>query len=155
MATQYWLMKSEPDEFSIDDLNMQGSEHWDGVRNYQARNFMRDDMKIGDMVLFYHSNTKPPGVVGLARVCREGYPDHTAFDKKDKHYDPKSDPDKPTWIMVDVEFVEKFPGVVSLDDLKADPSLDGMLVTRRGQRLSIQPVEKKHFDTVCKKARVK
>ena len=153
MAKQYWLMKSEPDEYSIDDLQKDGTEHWDGVRNYQARNFMRDTMKIGDKVLFYHSNTKPPGVVGIAEVCKEGYPDHTAFDKKDKHYDPKSDPDKPTWIMVDVAFVEKFPRTVSLDELKEEKALEGMLVTKRGQRLSVQPVEKKHFDKVCKMAK--
>ena len=155
MAKQYWLMKSEPDEYSIDDLKKDGKEHWDGVRNYQARNFMRDEMKIGDQVLFYHSNTKPPGVVGLAKVCREGYPDHTAFDKKDKHYDPKSDPDNPRWIMVDIAFVEKFPTKVSLDELKAEKKLEGMLVTKRGQRLSVQPVAKKHFEHVCKMARKK
>ncbi|MCH2372834.1 MAG: EVE domain-containing protein [Planctomycetes bacterium] len=143
-------MKSEPNVYSIDDLKKEKRACWDGVRNYQARNFMRDEMKIGDLVLYYHSNAKPPGVVGIAEVCREGYPDHTALDPKDPHYDPKSSKDNPTWMMVDLKFVEKFAEMVTLDKLKATASLEGMLVTRRGQRLSVQPVESKHFKVVRK-----
>lgn len=147
---RYWLMKSEPDAYSIDDLKKEKCACWDGVRNYQARNFMRDDMKVGDLVLYYHSNSKPSGVVGIAKVCREGYPDHTAFDCKDPHYDPKSKRGSPVWIMVDLEFVEKFPGTVALDTLKKTPALKEMLVIKRGQRLSVQPVAKEHFEVVRK-----
>jgi predicted RNA-binding protein with PUA-like domain len=145
---RYWLLKSEPDAYSIHDLKKDGKTCWDGVRNYQARNYMRDDMQLGDGVLFYHSNADPPGVAGIAEVCRRGYPDHSAFDKKDKHHDPKSDPDNPTWIMVDIKFVEAFEQVVSLDALKAAKRLEGMLVIQRGQRLSVQPVEPEHFKIV-------
>ncbi len=145
-------MKSEPDVFSIDDLEAAGSTHWDGVRNYQARNFMRDDMKVGDRVLFYHSNATPPGVAGVAEVCREGYPDFTAWDPKDKHFDPKTDPEAPRWMMVDVAFVERFPELVPLQALKDDPALADMLVVQRGQRLSVQPVEKEHFEEVLRLA---
>lgn len=118
---------------------------WEGVRNYQARNFMRDDMRVGDQVLFYHSNTKPPGVAGLARVVSKPYPDPTAFDPKSTYFDPKSSRETPRWILVDVGFVECFPHFVSLDQLKQDPALEGMMVTRRGMRLSVQPVEATHF----------
>jgi predicted RNA-binding protein with PUA-like domain len=149
---RHWLLKSEPDAYSIDDLASDGTTYWDGVRNYQARNFMRDDMKVGDLVLYYHSNTKPPGVVGLARVSGESYIDPTQFDLEDKHFDAKSDPKNPRWLMVDVEFVAKFAKRVSLDELKAAPALDEMLVTRRGQRLSVQPVEAVHFRHVLKMA---
>ncbi len=149
---RYWLFKSEPDAYSIDALADDGSTYWDGVRNYQARNFMRDDMKVGDEILYYHSNTKPPGVVGLAKICGESYPDPTQFDEDDKHYDPKSDPENPRWLVVDVEFVAKFDHGVSLEQLKTDEALEGMLVTRRGQRLSVQPVESKHFRRVLKLA---
>ena len=140
-----WLMKSEPDVFSIGDLEREGSTPWDGVRNYQARNYMRDMMAIGDLVLFYHSNTSPPGVVGVARVVREAYPDPTAFDETSEVYDPKSSPAAPRWFLVDVGFVERWPRTVPLDELKADPALAEMLVVQRGQRLSIQPVEPVHF----------
>lgn len=149
---QYWLIKSEPDVYSIDDLARDRQTCWDGVRNYQARNFMRDQMQPGDLCLYYHSNAKPPGIAGLARICKAGYPDHTAFDQNDPHYDPKSDPENPTWYMVDVEFVEKFPELIPLDTLKNDPKLTDMLVVQRGQRLSVQPVEKKHFERVLKLA---
>ena len=145
-------MKSEPGEYSIDDLGRDGSEHWDGVRNYQARNLMRDEMSVGDRVLFYHSNDKPPGVVGLAEVVREAYPDHTQFDPDDPHFDPKADPDDPRWFMVDVGFVEKFPRKVSLDELKTHPELADMVLLNRS-RLSVQPVEKNHFDFVLALAR--
>ncbi len=150
-------MKSEPDVFSIDDLEQCKREPWDGVRNYQARNFMRDEMAVGDLVLFYHSNAKPPGVAGVARIASAAYPDPSAFDPDSKYYDPKSDPDDPRWWLVDVEFVEKFAELVSLDALKAaaKADLDGMLVVRRGQRLSVQPVEKDHFRGVLRMAKAK
>jgi predicted RNA-binding protein with PUA-like domain len=138
---QYWLVKSEPSAFSIDDLARAPGKttSWDGVRNYQARNYMRT-MKQGDQVLFYHSNAEPPAVVGVAEVVREAYPDPTAFDPKDKHYDPKSHPNKPAWEMVDVRLVRKFPTPLSLDRLRREPRLKGMELLRRGSRLSVQPV---------------
>ncbi len=138
----YWLVKSEPDEFSIDDLyrRPKRTEHWDGVRNYQARNFMRDGMRKGDEVFFYHSNCETPGIVGIARVVREAYPDHTAFDPDDPHYDPKSDPDNPRWLMVDVQYVRKLKRTISLAELKANPALEDMLLVRKGTRLSVMPV---------------
>lgn len=156
-SRRYWLMKSEPDVFSIDDLKRKGREPWDGVRNYQARNFMRDEMAVGDLVLFYHSNATPPGVAGLARVASAAYPDPSAFDPDSKYYDPNSDPDAPRWWLVDVEFVEKFAEFVSLDALKAaaKKELADMLVVRRGQRLSVQPVEKHHFAHVLRMAKAK
>ncbi len=147
---RHWLMKSEPTVYSIDDLARDGRTHWDSIRNYQARNFMRDEMRVGDLVLFYHSNASPPGVAGIARVCREAYPDFTAWDLKSKYFDPKSTPDDPIWMMVDVEFVEKFPHFVALAELKATKELAGMLVLRRGMRLSIQPVEPEHFALIRK-----
>lgn len=143
-----WLMKSEPDVYSIHDLERDGTTHWDGVRNHEARNSMRDDMRLGDLVLFYHSNAKPPGVAGVARVCREGYPDHTAWDPGDKHFDPKSDPEDPTWTMVDIGHVETFPEVVPLPALRGDPALAGMPLLRPFQRLSVQPVDEGHFQHV-------
>ena len=146
----YWLMKSEPDAFSIDDLASRSGkrEPWDGVRNYQARNFMRDDMKKGDQVLFYHSSCAEPGVVGVARVVKEAYPDATAFDPESKYFDPKSDPDKPRWFMVDIQLVRKLKRVITLAELKQNPRLEGMRLLARGNRLSVMPVEKEHFDTV-------
>lgn len=143
-------MKSEPETYSIDDLKKQGWTHWEGVRNYQARNTMRDDMKIGDGVLFYHSNTKPPGVVGIAKVCKESYPDHTAFEKKSNYYDSKSDPDNPRWMMVDVEYVSTLKRNVSLNEMKEVPGLSEMLVIRKGMRLSVQEVSKDEFQIVKK-----
>ena len=147
---KHWLLKSEPGFYSIDALKKDGRTYWDGVRNYQARNFMRDGMKKGDLILYYHSNAEPPGVAGVCRIAKEGYPDFTAWDKKDVHYDPKSPKEKPVWIMVDVEFVEKFKRFVALDELKADQKLKGMLVTKQGMRLSVQPVEKIHFEEVVR-----
>ena len=149
---KYWLFKSEPEEFSINDLKKKRSktEHWDGVRNYQARNFMRDDMKIGDLGFFYHSNCDVPGIVGIVEVAREGYVDHTAFDPDDKHYDPKSDPDKPRWFMVDVKFVERFPDTISLQELKTNPKLADMRLVQKGNRLSVMPVEKKEWNAILK-----
>ena len=146
----YWLMKSEPDVFSIDDLAARPGqrEPWDGVRNYQARNFMHDDMKKGDRVLFYHSSCAEPGVAGLARVVREAYPDATALDPESPYYDPKSSADAPRWVRVDIEFVRKFDRVLTLAELKQDPRFAGMTLLKRGNRLSIMPVAKAHFDAI-------
>jgi len=151
-VTKYWLMKSEPGTYSIDDLERDRTEPWDGVRNYQARNFMRE-MAEGDLAIFYHSSTNPPGAVGVCRVSREAYPDPTQFDKNSSYYDPKSKKDDPRWSLVDVEFVEKFAEPISLQALKEDSSLEGMLVTQKGSRLSVQPVDKKHFKRLLKVAR--
>ena len=148
--TNYWLMKSEPHVYPLDQLVKDGSTHWDGVRNYQARNIMRDDMKIGDLVLFYHSNCKPPHVAGIARVCQEAYPDFTALDPESNYFDPKSSPENPRWMMVDIEHVEAMENTVSLPDMKANPELEGMPLLRRGQRLSVQPVLESHFKAVCR-----
>ena len=148
MAKKYWLMKSEPDVYSIDDLERNGSTFWDGVRNYKARNNMRA-MKVGDEVLYYHSNAKPPGVVGIARVSREAYPDPTQFDKKSHYFDEKSDPDDPRWSLVDVAFVAHLPNMVSLDDIKSEKALSEMELIRYG-RLSVQSVTKSEFDRVKK-----
>lgn len=144
----YWLIKSEPDAYSIDDLERDGREMWDGIRNYQARNTMRDDMKIGDEVFFYHSSCKEPGVVGIARVASAPYPDPTQFDKKAKYFDPKSDKDDPRWWLVDVEFVRKTKRNVTLSEIKAQKSLGDMILTRKGNRLSIMPVSKKHWTKI-------
>lgn len=141
----YWLMKSEPDCYSIDDLKKDNVTHWDGVRNYQARNYMRDDMKVGDGVLYYHSNTKPPHIAGFAKVVKESYPDPTQFDASSKYFDEKATLENPRWFLVDIKFVSKGKDILSLDAIKADPKLEGILVAKRGMRLSVQPVEKKHF----------
>ena len=147
-----WLVKSEPDVFSYGDLTQEPKQaaHWDGVRNYTARNFIRDAMWVYDPVLFYHSNAKPPGVVGLCRVSRDSYPDPTAFDSKSKYFDPKSDPDNPRWFVVDVQAVKELPVMVTLDDLKDNPLLESMLVVQRGQRLSVQPVARDHVREVLR-----
>jgi predicted RNA-binding protein with PUA-like domain len=146
----YWLMKSEPDAFSIDDLKAcpKKTEPWDGVRNYQARNMMRDQMKKGDLIFFYHSNCKVPGIVGIAEVVKEGYPDHTAFDPEAKYYDPKSDPDNPRWYMVDVKFKRKLKRTISLEELKGLPELEDMPLVRKGNRLSVMPVAAEHWDII-------
>jgi len=149
---RHWLIKSEPDVFSIDHLQKAKREPWSGVRNYQARNYMRDDMSAGDLALFYHSSTVPPGVAGIARVAGEPYPDPTQFDPKSEYYDPKSTKENPRWILVDFEFVAKFDTFVTLEQMKADPALEGMMVLQKGTRLSITPVEAKHFKRVCKLA---
>jgi predicted RNA-binding protein with PUA-like domain len=143
-------MKSEPDVFSIDQLKKDGTTPWEGVRNYQARNFMQKDMQVGDLVLFYHSNATPPGVAGLAKVSKLATPDKLQFDKKSEYFDPKATKEKPIWYCVDVEFVEKFKDLVSLQDLRDNEKLSDMLVLAKGSRLSIQPVDKKHFDLVKK-----
>jgi predicted RNA-binding protein with PUA-like domain len=152
-SRNYWLVKSEPESFSIDDLAKSPNQTtcWDGVRNYQARNFMRA-MKVGDEVLFYHSNADPPAIVGVAVVVREAYPDHTAWDPKDHHYDPKASPENPIWEMVDLQFKQAFAAPLGLDELRDVAALEGMELLRRGSRLSVQPVTKGQFDTVLKLA---
>ncbi len=149
---QYWLMKSEPDVFSFDDLQQRPEqrEPWDGVRNYQARNFMRDAMVEGDLVLFYHSNTKPPGVAGIAQIASAPYPDPTAFDPASKYHDPKSDPAKPRWFLVDVCYHSDLKQAVHLEQMKSMPELSDMQVLQRGNRLSIAPVSKQEFDAIVK-----
>ncbi|MBU1190410.1 MAG: EVE domain-containing protein [Gammaproteobacteria bacterium] len=147
---QYWLMKSEPDVFGIDHLRKmpKQTEHWDGVRNYQARNMLRDQMQVGDRVFFYHSNCDVPGIVGIAKVVRAGYPDHTALNPDSKYYDPKSDPDQPRWFMVDVKFERKLKRTISLNELKADAELADMALVRRGNRLSIMPVTAEQWEYI-------
>lgn len=151
----HWLVKSEPDVFSIDDLANSPDQTtcWDGVRNYQARNFLRDSMKIGDRVLFYHSNSDPMAVVGWCEVVKEGYPDSSAFDPDSKYFDAASTPENPVWIMVDIKLMEKFPRQVTLQDVKDNPALDGILLTKRGNRLSVFPVSEEHFSEIVKMGR--
>jgi predicted RNA-binding protein with PUA-like domain len=138
-------MKSEPDAFSIDDLKRKKREAWDGVRNYQARNFMRDGMRPGDQVFFYHSNCTVPGIAGIAEVATDAYPDPSQFDPKSKYFDPGSSRDNPRWMLVDVKFVKKLKRTISLDEMKSDPALDGMALLRKGNRLSVMPVEAAHW----------
>jgi len=147
----YWLMKSEPSCFSLDDLQRAPNQttSWDGVRNYQARNFMRDQMQVGDQVFFYHSNCQPPGIAGIAEVVRTAYPDHTAFDPESDHPDPKSTVDNPRWFMVDVRFRKKFDHVISLDELKKQPQLEGMQLLKKGNRLSVLPVKREEWQVIC------
>ncbi|GLQ96831.1 EVE domain-containing protein [Dyella mobilis] len=137
----YWLMKSEPDTFSIDDLKRKKREAWDGVRNYQARNFMRDGMRVGDGVLFYHSNCAEPGIAGLAEVASDAYPDPSQFDPKSQYFDPGSSRDNPRWMLVDVKFVKKLKRTITLDELKNHSAVAGMTLLRKGNRLSVMPVE--------------
>lgn len=148
----HWLLKSEPDVFSIDDLHASPGRRtcWDGVRNYQARNFMRDSMRRGDLAFFYHSNCPEPGIAGIVEICRQGYPDPTAFDPEDKHYDPKSSPDAPRWYMVDVKFRRKLGRVIGLAELRAhaERALRGFQLLRRGNRLSVMPVDEAHWDFI-------
>ena len=146
----YWLMKSEPSTFGIDDLKNrpQQTEPWDGVRNYQARNFMRDDMKKGDRVFFYHSNCAEPGIVGIMTVASEPYPDPTAFDPEDDHYDPKSDPDNPRWYLIDVKYKRKLKRTITLQELKQHEALAGMKLLQKGNRLSIMPVTREQWDYI-------
>ena len=144
-----WLMKSEPDVYSFDDLKRaeKRTSMWEGVRNYQARNFMRDDMRKGDKVLFYHSNCKEPGIVGLAEISStKAYPDPTQFDQKSNYYDPKSDPENPRWLVVDVRYKKAVKCPISLKEIKAHPKLSEMKVAQRGMRLSIQPVDAGHYE---------
>lgn len=150
---KYWLMKCEPNAYTIDDLKRDGSTSWEGVRNYQARNFMRDEMKAGDKVLFYASNADPSGVSGLAEVSRAAYADQYATQKEHEYFDPKATEDEPIWYMVDISFVERFPAVISLEALKKTPGLEEMVVTRKGSRLSIQPVTKGEYEIVVRLGR--
>ena len=146
----YWLIKTEPTEFSIDDLEKRPDqiEHWDGVRNYQARNMLRDEMKIGDVAFFYHSNCAEPGIVGTVKIVKEGYPDHTAFDPENKHFDPKSDKENPRWYMVDVKLDKKFDRTITLSEMRLHPELDSLILLRKGNRLSVMPVDEKHFQAI-------
>lgn len=144
----YWLMKSEPDVFSIDDLKKKKKSGWDGVRNYQARNFMRDDMKLGDLVLFYHSSCEVPGVSGLAKVSKTSHPDPSQFDSKSEYYDPKATHEAPRWFMVEVEFVERFDQVITLTTIKATKGLESMPLVQKGSRLSINPVTASEFKII-------
>lgn len=143
-------MKSEPSSFSIDDLALRPgqTEPWDGVRNYQARNMLRDGMKLGDLAFFYHSNCEQPGIVGIVRVVREAYPDATAFDPDHQHHDPKSRPEQPTWFMVDVQFVRKLRRTITLAELKDRPELDDLALVRRGNRLSVMPVSAAQWEFI-------
>ena len=150
---RYWLMKCEPAAYSIDDLARDKTTSWEGVRNYQARNFMRDQMQVGDPVLFYASNADPSGVSGLARIGRAAYPDQFAWKKGHKYFDEASTREKPLWYMVDIEFVERFPEIISLDTLKKTKGLEKMMVTQKGSRLSVQPVTKSEYDIVVRLAK--
>ncbi|MFK8081244.1 MAG: EVE domain-containing protein [Granulosicoccus sp.] len=143
----YWLFKSEPDAFSIDDLKAMkgGRDHWDGIRNYQARNLMRDQMKKGDLGFFYHSSCKVPGIVGVVEIVKQAYPDHTAWDPESRYHDVKSTPENPRWVMVDVKFIKKYPEVISLQRLRAMPEVEDMPLLQKGSRLSIQPVSEEHW----------
>lgn len=145
---QYWLMKSEPDVFGIDDLQRVGIEPWDGVRNYQARNMLRDQMQLGDLVFFYHSNCELPGITGLAEIARQGYPDDTAFNPEAKYFDPKSDPQNPRWYRVDVKFVRKLQRTLSLQELREHPALQNMPLVRKGNRLSVMPVTEQEWHDI-------
>ena len=146
----YWLFKSEPEVFGIQHLAAlpRKTDGWDGVRNYQARNMMRDEMRKGDLGFFYHSNCAEPGIVGIVKVSREGYPDHTAQDPESKYFDPKSDPDNPRWFMVNVTLVRRLKRTITLREMKGCAELEGMQLLRKGNRLSVMPVEKRHWDAV-------
>ena len=147
---KYWLMKSEPDVYSIHDLaaEPEQTDHWDGIRNYQVRNFFRDDVKVGDRAFFYHSRCDVPGIVGTMRIVKEAYPDHTAFDETEKYFDPKSDPDNPRWLMVDVQLECIFPEIISLAELRTHDPLSDMRVLQKGNRLSVTPVSKDQWDYI-------
>ncbi len=149
----HWLFKSEPETFSIDALARKPKQttHWDGVRNYQARNMLRDQIKIGDQAFFYHSNCTPPGIVGIVEIVKAGYPDFTAFDPESNYYDPTSSPEKPRWFMVDIRFVKKFARLITLEELKNQPGLENMQVARRGNRLSITSVSATEWNIILKK----
>ena len=156
-TTKYWLMKTDATSYSIQDLAAENKQttFWDGVRNYQARNYMRDEMKIGDKALFYHSLAEPSAITGVATIVRESYPDHTSWDPDDKHYDEKSTAQNPRWFMVDIKLEQIFDKPLSLDDLRGVAALKEMEVLRKGSRLSVQPVRKAEFDAVHKLARKK
>lgn len=143
-----WLFKSEPGAYSIEDLKHDRTTFWDGVRNYQARNMLRDDIKKGDRVFFYHSNASPPAIVGIAKVVQEGYPDHTQFEQGHPKFDPKASPDNPRWYMVDIRFEKQFRNPIPIDRLRDMPELEGMELLRKGSRLSVQPVRKEEWDAI-------
>lgn len=149
---RYWLLKSEPGSYSIDDLERDRRTHWDGIRNFQARNLLRDEIQEGDGILVYHSSADPPGVAGLAKVVRAGYPDPSALDPKSHYHDPKASADDPRWYMIDIEFVERFPELVPLATLKETPGLEDMVVTKRS-RLSVQPVKDGEYEIVVRLGR--
>ena len=153
MSQRCWLMKCEPSAYTIDDLARDGTTSWEGVRNFQARNFMRDQMQVGDPVLFYASNAEPSGVTGLAKIAKAGYPDPFAWKKGHKYFDESSSKDKPVWYAVDIAFVEKFAEIVPLEALKRAKGLDRMMVTQKGSRLSVQPVTKAEYDIVVRLGR--
>lgn len=148
---KYWLMKSEPDAFSIDDLKAVSQEPWDGVRNYEARNFMRDQMRPGDQVLFYHSNSKPPGVVGIAEVASDSYPDPTQYDEESKYFDPKSTDEKPRWYLVDLQYVKHLPRQVSLQEIRDNVALEDIMLVKRS-RLSVIPLKREEFEEIVRMA---
>lgn len=152
MSKKYWLVKSEPEVFSIINLQNQKDQttHWDGVRNYQARNYLRDEMKMGDRVLFYHSNAEPLAIVGVCEVVKEGYPDFTAFDPKDNHFDPKSKKENPTWYMVDLKLNEIFKYPITLEQIKSNKKLQNMKLIQRGNRLSVMPITKDEFKEIIR-----
>jgi predicted RNA-binding protein with PUA-like domain len=145
---QFWLMKSEPETYSIDDLKEFQTDHWDGIRNYQVRNFFRDQMKIGDKAFFYHSNCKEPGIVGLMEIASEAYPDHTAFDSKEKYFDAKSDPENPRWLMLDVNYIRHTKRNITLSELRDHSSIKEMRLLQKGNRLSVIPMTKKEWDYI-------
>ena len=149
---KYWLFKSEPTAYSFSDLLAEPEQtaEWDGIRNYQVRNLMRDEMKVGDGVLFYHSSVKPMAVIGIARIVKEAYPDPTAWEPGDPHFDPRSSPDNPAWLMVDICAEKEFARPVTLQEIKAHPTLQNMMLARKGMRLSIQPVAKDEWDEVIR-----
>lgn len=146
----HWLLKSEPSCFSIDAMQRCKITHWDGVRNYQARNMLRDQMQVGDLAFFYHSNAEPSGIAGIVEIVKAGYPDFTAFDSTDQHYDPASDPQKPRWYMVDVKFKQKLPRLISLEELRQQTALADMQLLQRGNRLSVMPITTKEWNTILR-----
>jgi predicted RNA-binding protein with PUA-like domain len=145
---QYWLMKSEPDTYSIDDLQSFGVDHWDGIRNYQVRNFFRDQMQVGDQAFFYHSNCKEPGIVGTMEIVSKAYPDHTAFDPSEKYFDSKSDPENPRWLMVDVRYIRHLDRMIMLGELRQQKQIADMKLLQRGNRLSVLPLSKMEWQYI-------
>ena len=145
---KYWLMKNEPEDYSVDDLERAGTDYWDGIRNYQVRNFMRDEMSVGDQAFFYHSNCKVPGIFGIMEIASEAYPDHTAWDPNEHYYDPRSTPESPVWLMVDVKFIHKFENPVTLKELRTHPELSEMRILQRGNRLSVTPLTREHWNFI-------
>ena len=145
---QFWLMKSEPETYSIDDLKEFQTDHWDGIRNYQVRNFFRDQMKIGDKAFFYHSNCKEPGIVGLMEIASEAYPDHTAFDSNEKYFDAKSDPENPRWLMLDVNYIRHTKRNITLSELRDHSSIKEMRLLQKGNRLSVIPMTKEEWEYI-------